>query len=63
MVNDVVFHWPVSTAEVLMCFQEFFLILIAHTQVARMRFPLFASERNNRLGNLRCFIHLDSGKK
>jgi len=30
-VNDTVFSWLVSNAEVLMCFQEFFLILIAHS--------------------------------
>jgi hypothetical protein len=36
--------------------------LIAHAQVARM-FPLFTSERNNRHGNLRCFIHLGEKNK
>jgi hypothetical protein len=63
MVNDIVFSWPVCNAEVLTCFQEFFLILIAHAYVVGTRFPLFTSERNNRQGNLRYFFHLHSGKK
>jgi hypothetical protein len=63
MLNDNVFSWPISNAEVLMCFQEFFLISIAHAQVARMRSPLFISERNNRQGEFKVLYLFTFRKK
>jgi hypothetical protein len=53
MVHAIVISWPVSNAEVFIHFQGFFLILIVHAHVERMRrAPLLTSEGNKRASHL-----------